>query len=97
MNGAREHEGTAVKLDAINRVLDQAERALLSALYLHRANPDGTKNDKLPRSGDVLREALRVFGGELWPSSSGLIILSRTSRTMRTVSDATEICLSSVN
>ena len=32
--------------------------------YLHRANPDGTKNDKLSRSGNVLREALRVFGGE---------------------------------
>ncbi len=32
--------------------------------YLHRANPNGTKNDKLSRSGDVLREALRVFGGE---------------------------------
>ena len=35
--------------------------------YLHRAIPDGTKNDKLPRSGDVLREALRVFGGEPGP------------------------------
>jgi hypothetical protein len=32
--------------------------------YLHRANPNGTKNDQLLRSGDVLREALRVFGGE---------------------------------
>jgi hypothetical protein len=31
---------------------------------LHRANPDGTKNDRLPRSGNVLREALRIFGGE---------------------------------
>lgn len=39
--------------------------------YLHRANPDGTKNDKLSRSGDVLREALRVFGGEPGLSSSG--------------------------
>lgn len=32
--------------------------------HLHRANPDGTKNDRLPRAGDVLREALRIFGGE---------------------------------
>src|SRR5262245_31106878 len=32
--------------------------------YLHRANPEGTKNDKLPRSGNVLREALRIFGRE---------------------------------
>jgi hypothetical protein len=32
--------------------------------HLHRANPDGTKNDRLPRSGNVLREALRIFGGE---------------------------------
>ena len=32
--------------------------------YLHRVDPNGTKNDKLRRSGDVLREALRVFGGE---------------------------------
>lgn len=40
--------------------------------YLHRANPDGTKpDDKLPRKGDVLREALRVFGGEPGPSPSG--------------------------
>jgi subtilisin family serine protease len=39
--------------------------------YLHRANPNGTKNDKLARSGDVLREALRVFGGEPGLSSSG--------------------------
>jgi hypothetical protein len=39
--------------------------------YLHRANPNGTKNDKLSRSGDVLREALRVFGGEPGLSLSG--------------------------
>lgn len=32
--------------------------------HLHRANPDGTKNDRLKRSGNVLREALRIFGGE---------------------------------
>lgn len=32
--------------------------------WLHRANPNGTKNDKLPKSGNVLREALRIFGGE---------------------------------
>jgi hypothetical protein len=36
--------------------------------HLHRANPDGTKDDELPRAGDVLREALRVFGGEPRPS-----------------------------
>jgi hypothetical protein len=43
--------------------------------YLHRANPDGTKNDKLPRSGDVLREALRIFGGE--PASDGVVTSSK--------------------
>ena len=32
--------------------------------HLHRANPDGTKKDRLPRSGNVLREALRIFSGE---------------------------------
>lgn len=32
--------------------------------WLHRANPDGSKNDKLDRKGNVLREALRIFGGE---------------------------------
>jgi hypothetical protein len=32
--------------------------------HLHRADPDGSKHDKLPRSGDILRQALRVFGGE---------------------------------
>lgn len=42
----------------------------IDSKYLHRANPNGTKNDELPRSGDVLREALRVFGGEPGPSSS---------------------------
>jgi hypothetical protein len=32
--------------------------------YLHRANPDGSTNNKLERKGNVLREALRIFGGE---------------------------------
>ena len=36
----------------------------IDSKWLHRANPDGTKDDKLPRSGNVLREALRVFGHE---------------------------------
>ena len=43
----------------------------IDSKYLHRANPDGTKNDKLPRSGDVLREALRIFGGEPGPRNHG--------------------------
>ena len=36
----------------------------LDTEHLHRANPDGSRNDKLKRSGDVLREALRIFGRE---------------------------------
>jgi hypothetical protein len=36
----------------------------IDSKWLHRANPNGRKNDKLPRSGNVLREALRIFGGE---------------------------------
>jgi hypothetical protein len=45
----------------------RTERFVVYAIdsqYLHRANPDGSKNDKLPQSGDVLREALRLFGRE---------------------------------
>ena len=36
----------------------------LDALYLHRANPDGTKNDKLARDINVLLDALEVFGAK---------------------------------
>jgi hypothetical protein len=32
--------------------------------YLHRANPDGTKDDKLGRDFDVLLDALEVFSGK---------------------------------
>ncbi|MEO8077316.1 MAG: hypothetical protein ABI818_13375 [Acidobacteriota bacterium] len=45
----------------------RADRIVVYAVdskWLHRANPNGTKNDKLPRSGNVLREALRISGGE---------------------------------
>ena len=43
----------------------------VNSTSLHRANPDGTKNDQLPRRGNVLREALRVFGHEPEPRSYG--------------------------
>ena len=39
-------------------------RSNFTSRRLHRANPDGTKKDRLPRSGNVLREALRIFSGE---------------------------------
>lgn len=44
-----------------------SERLVVYAVdskYLHRALPDGTRQDKLPRRGDVLRAALMAFGGE---------------------------------
>jgi subtilisin family serine protease len=49
---------------------DQIVKYAVDSKYLHRAQPNGTKNDELPRSGDVLREALRVFAGEPGLSSS---------------------------
>lgn len=45
----------------------KVERVLVYAVdskYLHRALPDGTKQDKLPRRGNILRAALKTFGGE---------------------------------
>jgi hypothetical protein len=36
----------------------------IDSRFLHRANPDGSKNDRLKKKGNVLREALRIFGGE---------------------------------
>jgi hypothetical protein len=38
----------------------------IDSRFLHRANPDGSRNDRLSKvkdKGNVLREALRVFGG----------------------------------
>ena len=48
----------------------RTERFVVYAIdshYLHRANPNGSTNDKLERKGNVLREALRIFGGEPRP------------------------------
>jgi hypothetical protein len=64
------HSGVSdVDVDAARH--DHLVKYAVDSKYLHRANPNGTKNDELPRSGDVLREALRVFGGESEVSSSG--------------------------
>jgi len=36
----------------------------LDSKYLHRANPNGSKNDTLRRDLDVLVDALEIFGGK---------------------------------
>jgi hypothetical protein len=58
------HSGVSDNFDVVSARQNHIVVYAVDSKYLHRANPDGTKNDKLPRSGDVLREALRVFGGE---------------------------------
>jgi hypothetical protein len=62
------HSGVS-DIDVASARNDHLVGYAVDSKYLHRANPNGTKNDKLSRSGDVLREALRVFGGE--PGRSG--------------------------
>jgi subtilisin family serine protease len=63
------HSGVS-EIDVNSARSDHIVVYAIDSKYLHRANPNGTKNDELPRSGDVLREALRVFGGEPGPNSS---------------------------
>jgi hypothetical protein len=58
------HSGVSDDFDVASARKDHIVVYAVDSEYLHRANPDGTKNDKLPCSGDVLREALRVFGSE---------------------------------
>src|SRR5437660_5675714 len=54
------HSGVS-DVDTASARRDHTVVYAVDSKWLHRANPDGTKNDKLSQSGDVLREALRVF------------------------------------
>lgn len=65
------HSGVSDAVDVVSARDSHIVVYAVDSKYLHRANPDGTKNDQLSRSGDVLREALRVFGVEPGLSSSG--------------------------
>ena len=46
----------------------------IDSRFLHRANPDGSSNDRLSKvndKGNILREALRIFGGSREPPLPG--------------------------
>jgi hypothetical protein len=62
--GSSMHNGVS-DIDIASAKQDQIVVYAIDSRWLHRANPRGKeKDDELPRSGNVLRTALRIFGGE---------------------------------
>jgi len=62
--GVSMHNGVS-DVDTTSAKQDQIVVYAIDSRWLHRANPRGKeKDDELPRSGNVLRTALRIFGGE---------------------------------
>jgi hypothetical protein len=63
--GSTMHNGVS-DVDIASAKQDQIVVYAIDSRWLHRANPRGKeKDDTLARSGNVLRTALRIFGGEL--------------------------------
>lgn len=58
------HSGVSDDVDVPSARDNRIVVYAVDSKWLHRANPDGSKNDELDPSRNVLREALRIFGGE---------------------------------
>ena len=67
--GARLIHGVS-KIDIESAKTERFPVYAIDSRFLHRANPHGRPNDRLSKvkdKGNILREALRIFGGEPAP------------------------------